>query len=89
MIFLSRYFSHERRYKGGGSQAQAIESAPVPLPAPPVTANNQAVMQAEHDYAKQQQGQKSVRKTIIAGDTGGYQPAKPPTGPAGSAPGSI
>ncbi len=73
MIFVEHTFPHAKLFKGGSSQAQQIQSAPVPLPAPPVTANNQAVLQAEHDFALQNQGKKSIRKTIVAGDTGGFQ----------------
>lgn len=68
-------FFHQRfHYKGGSSAAQQIQSAPVPLPAPPVTPNNQASLQAEHDFALAQQAKNSIRKTIIAGDSGGYKP---------------
>ena len=59
---------------GAGSGASAIASAPVPTPAPPVTADNPAVIQAEQDLAQQNLIKKSVAKTILAGDTGGYQP---------------
>jgi hypothetical protein len=81
MTFLD--FPHKLYFKGGGGQAQQIDSAPVPLPAPPVTQNNQASLQAEHDYAMKQLQQKSVKKTILAGDTGGY---KPPTSPLAANP---
>lgn len=64
-------------YKGGGSPAAAIQSAPVPLPAPPVTENNQAVVQAEHDIAQANLLKKTVKKTIFAGDTGGWSPQNP------------
>lgn len=69
-------FFHQRfHYKGGSSSAaQQIQSAPVPLPAPPVTPNNPASLQAEHDFALAQQAKNSIRKTILAGDTGGYTP---------------
>ena len=76
--------------KGDNAQAQAIESAPVPTPAPAVSPNSTAVMQAERDYAQRNLLKKSVRKTIVAGDTGGYQPnnPNPPIGPtAGYKPG--
>ncbi len=67
-----------RCYGGGGSAAaQQIDSAPIPTPAPPVTPNNQSVLMAEHDMAAQNLLKKSVAKTIFAGDTGGYNPAKP------------
>lgn len=59
---------------GGGGQAQMIASAPVPTPAPPVTQNNAAVQQADQDTAAQNLISKSVKKTILAGDTGGYMP---------------
>ena len=59
---------------GGSSGAQAVASAPVPTPAPPVTADDPAVIQAEQDLAQQNLIKKSVAKTILAGDTGGYNP---------------
>jgi hypothetical protein len=59
---------------GGNSQAQQIQSAPVPTPAPPVTANAAEVIQAENDFAKENLLKKSVKKTIFAGDTGGFMP---------------
>ena len=66
---------------GGGNQAQQIESAPVPTPAPPVTANSAEVLQAEQDVAQQNLLKKSVKKTILAGDTGGWKTgASPATG---------
>lgn len=86
---LGWQFPIERFHRSGGSssQAQQIQSAPVPLPAPPVTQNNRAVLQAEHDYAMQQAGNKSVKKTILAGDTGGYvkAPASPGVSPTSNA----
>ena len=59
---------------GGGSGAQQIASAPVPTPAPPVTSQDPAVTQAEHDFAQSNLLKKSVKRTILAGDTGGYMP---------------
>lgn len=81
MIFLnSNWPPHSFCYGGGGGKkpAEAIQSAPVPLPAPPVTRDNEAVVQAEHDLARANLAKKSIKKTIFAGDTGGFQP----TGPA-------
>lgn len=74
MNFLdSRWPPHSFQFGGGGGkQAQAIQSAPVPLPAPPVTQDNQAVVQAQHDLSQANLLKKSVKKTIFAGDTGGY-----------------
>lgn len=62
---------------GGGAppQAQAIQSAPVPTPAPPVTASSAEVIQAEHDMVQQNLLKKSIKQTIRAGDTGGFNPA--------------
>jgi hypothetical protein len=61
---------HAFLFKGGGSsQAAAIQSAPVPTPAPPVTSSAAEVIQAENDIAKQNLAKKSVKKTIFAGDT--------------------
>lgn len=59
---------------GASSASQGIASVPVPTPAPPVTSDNPAVIQAEMDLAQQNLIKKSVAKTILAGDTGGYQP---------------
>lgn len=63
--------------KGGGgpSPAQQIAAAPVPLPAPPVTSTDPSVIQAEHDLAQQNLLKKSVKRTVLAGDTGGWNPA--------------
>jgi len=67
---------HAFAFKGGGGSApaQAIASAPVPLPAPPVTRTSADVLQAESEVAKENLLKKSIKKTIFAGDTGGYQP---------------
>ncbi len=67
-------------HKGGGgpSPAQQIASAPTPLPAPPVTSSDPSVIQAEHDLAQGNLLKKSVKKTMLAGDTGGYNPQTPP-----------
>jgi hypothetical protein len=59
---------------GGGGQAQAVQQAPVPTPAPPVTTSSPEVMAAQQDVLQQQMLKKSIKKTIFAGDTGGYKP---------------
>ncbi len=85
MIFLySQWPKHAYQFGGGGKSkpAQQIEAAPVPMPAPPVTQNDQSVVMAEHDLARQALGKKSVKKTIFAGDTGGFQGAGAPGSPA-------
>lgn len=69
---------------GGGGGGSQIASAPIPTPAPPVTATNPAVVQAEHDMAQSNLLKKSVKQTMIAGDTGGYQP-----GASGAAPSTF
>lgn len=73
-----REFKHAMRFGGGGSGAAArIEAAPIPTPAPPVTSSSAEVIQAEQDYAQQNLMKKSVKKTIMAGDTGGFSPTQP------------
>jgi hypothetical protein len=72
---------------GGGGAAQAVQSAPVPTPAPAVTSDNPAVIQAEQDLIRQNLVKKSVKHTMLAGDTGGFQPgganaANQPSSPA-------
>ena len=68
---------------GGSAPAQQIASAPVPTPAPPVTPDDPSVIAAENDLAQQNLIKKSIKRTIYAGDTGGYQPgASTPGQPA-------
>jgi hypothetical protein len=63
---------------GGGQQAaQQINSAPVPTPAPPVTSTAADVIQAQQDVAQQNLIKKSVKKTVFAGDTGGFVQGQP------------
>ena len=62
---------------GNNNAAQAVESAPVPTPAPPVTANDPSVIQAENDQAQATLLKKSVKRTIDAGDTAGFNPKNP------------
>jgi len=52
--------------------AQQIEQAPIPTPSPGVTQTRQEVVQAEQDFAKENLLKKSIKKTILAGDTGGF-----------------
>lgn len=68
---------------GGGSNstATAIDSLPVPLPSKPITSANPEVVQAESDFARANLLKKSIKKTIQAGDTGGFNPGLP--NPAG------
>lgn len=63
----------------GGDKSNAgagIDAVPVPTPAKPITAANQQVTAAQDDYADANLLKKSIKKTIHAGDTGGYS-AKP------------
>lgn len=57
---------------GGISAASGIASAPVPVPAPPISAAAAEVINAQQDVAKQNLIKKSVKKTVFAGDTGAY-----------------
>jgi hypothetical protein len=71
--------------KGGGGNL--IAQAPVPAPAPPVTMAANEVVQAAQDLKQQELLRKSIKKTVFAGDTGGWggNPMKP--GPVGMIPG--
>lgn len=63
-------------FGGGNNQAAAaVAAAPVPTPAPPVTADDPSVIQAENEQAQANLIKKSVKHTILAGDTGGFQGA--------------
>jgi hypothetical protein len=57
---------------GNKSTPSAIDSAPIPTPASPIGSAAAEVIAAEQDLAKQNLMKKSVKKTIFAGDTGGY-----------------
>ncbi len=74
---------HGFLFKGGGSQVQQIQSAPIPVPAPPVTSSAPEVLQARQDLAQENLMKKTIKKTIFAGDNSGFQagagPAVPPT----------
>lgn len=59
------------------SSASAIDSAPVPTPQAPVTSATAEVIAAEQDLAQQNLMKKSIKKTIYAGDTGGYSVGAP------------
>lgn len=81
---------HAFRYMGGGGgggYAQQVQSAPVPTPAPPVTTSSPEVMAAQQDVLQQQMLKKSIKKTIYAGDTGGYKPQAGMAGAGG--PGTV
>ena len=58
---------------GGSNTASQIQSAPIPTPAPPVTTTQSEVVQAQMDTAQSNLMKKTLKKTVFAGDTGGYQ----------------
>lgn len=62
-----------------------IASAPVPDAAPPVTNTAPEVMQAGQDLRQQTMLKKSIKRTIFAGDTGGFNPGAK-VNPAGGNP---
>lgn len=69
------------------TQPTAVAQAPVPEPTPPATPASPEVVQAGQDFRQAQMLKKSVKSTIKAGDTGGYN-AKPmgKVSPAGGNP---
>ena len=71
---------HTFRFHSGGSAIQQVQAAPVPTPAPPVTTTNAQVVQAQHDLAQQELLKKNIKKTVYAGDTGGYGKQGSPDG---------
>ena len=80
---MGHLFQQEPSGGGGG-----IADATVPVAAPPVSSSDAAVIAAEQDMARQALMRKSVRHTILAGDTGGYHPgaanpANQPSAPTG------
>lgn len=86
MILQSNPFWPKHAFKfGGDGGGSAVAAAPVPAPAPPVTADAPEVLQAQQDMAQQNLLKKSIKNTILAGDTGG--PMGPGAAPAG--PGQV
>ena len=63
-----------------------IQQAPVAEPAPPVTATSAEVVQAGSDLRRQEMLKKSIRSTIKAGDTGGFNATGKMPKPAGGNP---
>ncbi len=57
---------HAKRYFD--SPTTSIAAQTIPTPAPPVTADSQQVLQAQQALARQIGQQKTVKKTIYAGD---------------------
>ncbi len=64
---------------GGGSSPTLVQQAPIPAPAPPVTSTATDVLAAGQDLKRQELLKKSIKKTVFAGDTGGWSPF--PTNP--------
>lgn len=62
-------------FKSDGSSTSPVDAAPIPTPMAPVTSATAEVIAAQEDLAKQNLMKKSVKNTIYAGDTGGYNPA--------------
>lgn len=58
---------------GGGGQQQAAGSTVVSSPPPPTTQSVEVQM-AQRDAAKQAAKKRGMNKTVLAGETGGYQP---------------
>lgn len=87
MIRAERFFPpHAFAFKLGGAldplglfkdkpspTAAALDAVPVPLPGKPLTASSAEVLQSQGDYLKDNLLKKSVKKTIMAGDTGGFK----------------
>lgn len=82
MNFNHPFFpKHTFLFMGGGGGVTQVQQAPVPTPAPPVTTTTPEVIQAQQDVLQQEMLKKSIKKTIYAGDTGGFKAA-------GAAPGA-
>lgn len=59
--------------KGGAAESTLV----APTAAPPVTASAQEVVQAGIDLRQQELRKKSIKKTTVAGETGGWMGSKP------------
>lgn len=61
---------------GGGGSSQAAQPVQQTITAtpPPPTSQSVEVQMAQRDAAKQAAKRKGMNRTILAGETGGYQP---------------
>jgi hypothetical protein len=68
---------HTFRFKmgGGGGGAPTVTSTP-----PPPTQQSVEIQDAQRDARKQAAKRKGLNQTILAGETGGYQPTMGNTG---------
>ena len=74
-------------FKGGGGGVPAPVAAPVqtivqpapvaPRPVPPVTDRTSEVVAAERQSKLDAAKKKGIRSTLLAGETGGFNPFKP------------
>lgn len=71
--------------KGGGGSPAMLAQSPVPTPAPPVAPTNPEIVQAAEDIKQQELLRKSIKKTVFAGDTGGFRPLANPMKPSPTA----
>ncbi len=71
MKTLEQLTKHHKR--GGGGQQQAAGQTVVSTPPPP-TNQSVEVQMAQRDAAKRAAKKKGLDRTILAGETGGYQP---------------
>lgn len=54
-------------YNPNKKAGSAIDSAPIPTPAPPVSSTAKEVLDAELEFAQGQAGKKSFKKTLFGG----------------------
>lgn len=72
---ITRYFKGGGG--GGGSNAQPARS--IAPPAAPPSATSVEVSQAGRDQRKQAAKRRGMRSTVLAGETGGYEPGQKAT----------
>lgn len=77
---------HKTGGGGGGSQAAQPVQQTISATPPPPTQQSVEVQMAQRDAAKQAAKRKGLNKTILAGETGGYQPPAGPTLLSGATP---
>lgn len=74
---IGNSYSPNAGFKKAGSTDPTVPTT-VPGAIPPASATSAEVQQAQMDFLRQEMLKKSIRRTTMAGETGGYSPGTNP-----------